>query len=253
MDRPLHGPIRALRASFPTPGQIMMIHSSRRVAGLLATGVAAIGMMTACSDEALAPLAPSAAALSASKGGPHGAGAVQTVTSDKKLAALRLSRPAFDKVAANWSQFKKSVEDGDVKAEPLRCEPKQRAYASRRIGAKGGRVTLGGHTIDIPAGALASDVEISMSVRPGPFMELEFAPHGLKFKKPVEITFNYGHCTVPANAPLDVVFVENGWRILENMPSSDVRGKKKMSTLTDHFSGYMMSTGRKGSVESDEM
>jgi hypothetical protein len=231
----------------------MTNHGTRRMAGLLATGIAAMAMLSACSDEALAPLAPSAApALSAAKGGRSG-GSVDQVATSGELAKLRLSRPAFDLLKANWSGFRKSVEDGDVHAEPLRCEPRQRQTSSRRIGARGGQVTLGGHSIDIPAGALASDVEISMSVRPGPFMELEFAPHGLKFRKPVEITFNYAGCTVPANAPLDVVFVENGWRILENMPSSDKRSTKRMSTLTDHFSGYMMSTGRKGAaVEMDD-
>ena len=229
----------------------MTNHSTRRMAGLVATGAAAIGMLSACNDEALAPLAPSVPpALSAAKGGKSG-GSVD-LTSASELAKLRLSRAAFDQLKSSWGQFQKSTEDGSLKADPLRCEPRQRQTSSRRIGAKGGQVTLGGHSIDIPAGALASDVEISMSVRPGPFMELEFAPHGLKFKKPVEITFNYAGCTVPANAPLDVVFVENGWRILENMPSSDKRSTKRMSALTDHFSGYMMSTGRKGAaVEMD--
>jgi hypothetical protein len=82
-----------------------------------------------------------------------------------------------------------------------------------------------------------------MESRPGTFLELRFSPHGLKFAKPVEMTFNYSRCTVPADRPLGVVYVGNGFRILETMPSTDKRNVQKMSTLTDHFSGYMMSTG----------
>ena len=237
-------PVGLTRPPFLNLGHLMMNHSPRRVAGLLAA-CASTALLGACADEAQAPLAPSARpALSASR-------APQSSTSDKELAALRLTRAEFDKLKSSWSKFEKSVEDGDSKAEALRCDPGNRLTATKRIGAKGGQITLGGNSIEIPAGALASDVDISITSRPGPFVELEFAPHGLKFAKPVEITFNYARCDVPAGTAIDVVFVGNGWRILENMPSSDRRTTKKMSALTDHFSGYMMSTARKGAAQAE--
>jgi hypothetical protein len=220
-------------------------HSARVRATLLALGAAGFA---ACSDS-ISPVAPTsqpslAAASANANANANGNGG--TSTSTVNHASLHLTQAQFDALRKDWATYKKAVEDGSVKAEALRCEPSQRLTATKRIGAKGGQITLGGHTIDIPAGALASDVDITLEAKPGPFVQLEFAPHGLRFAKPVELTFNYARCVVPADQPLDVVYVAEGFRILETMPTTDRRTVKKMSALTDHFSGYMMSTGRKG-------
>jgi hypothetical protein len=214
--------------------------SARVRAALLALG--AIGL-AACSDS-ISPVAPtSQPSLAAAKGNANGKGSGSS-------ALLLLTQAQFDALRTNWGSYTKLVADGSTKAEALRCEPAQRASATKRIGAKGGQITLGGgHSLTIPAGALASDVDITMESRPGAFLELRFSPHGLKFAKPVEMTFSYARCAVSADQAVGIVYVGSGFRILETMPSTDRRTTRKMSALTDHFSGYMMSTGLH---ESDE-
>ena len=206
-------------------------HTSRVRVALLAFG--AIGI-AACSDV-IAPLAPASSPQLAKSSANHKAGTGPS---------LSFTQAQFDALKTSWGTYNKALADGTQKAEALRCEPTQRATATKRIGAKGGQITLGGgHSINIPAGALASDVDITMESRPGPFLELRFSPHGLKFAKPIELTFSYARCTVPADKPLSVNYVASGFKILETVPVTDKRAVKKMSALTDHFSGYMMSTG----------
>ncbi|MGZ8490999.1 MAG: hypothetical protein ACXWZS_02215 [Gemmatirosa sp.] len=221
--------------------------------------VLAAVMLAACAD---APTAPGAVDAS-SPLTPHGAslGGKDEAPSEKDLAkeqekaakeaakaqeeaVRRLAKEEYERVKKEWEGYKKAVEKGNARAEGLRCEPSKGESRMKRIGAKGGSIEVGLHTIEIPAGALASDVEITASVQAGRFVELQFAPHGLQFRKPVEITFDYSHCIVAEAQALNVVYVGNGWRIFETMPSTDKRSMRRIAALTDHFSGYMVSTGR---------
>jgi hypothetical protein len=217
--------------------------------------IALAALLAACAD---APSGPRVAApgggLSAGKTPEEQAfddsvKAVQDSTKkaqkEQTSAARRLAKDEFEALKQDWKAYQHDVEHGTVQAVGLRCEPSNGDSKTKKIGPKGGGITVGAHQIDIPAGALASDVEITVSEKAGNTMELEFQPHGLQFAKPVEMTFNYGRCVVADAQALDVVYVGNGWKLLETVPSSDKRSAHRISALTDHFSGYMVSTGRR--------
>ena len=169
---------------------------------------------------------------------------IKKADKEQASAARRLAKDEFEALKKDWDRYRHDVEDGDAKAEGLRCEPSKGESKTKKIGTRGGVIALGTSQIDIPAGALASEVEITISQKPGNTTELQFEPHGLRFAKPVELTFDYGHCVVEDAQALGVVYVANGWKLLETMPSTDKRSAHRISALTDHFSGYMVSTGR---------
>lgn len=158
-------------------------------------------------------------------------------------AAHDLEKAELDALKRDWEQYKQAVKKGIVTASILRCEPKPAESATKRIGPGGGTISAGANRLEIPAGALTREVEISMSVPANPLVGIEFAPHGLQFAKPVEMTISYDQCIVPAGTELGVVYVLDGWRPDQKMPSHDERGSRTIAALTDHFSGYMVSTG----------
>lgn len=238
---------------FDSPPSDRATTTRRLRAGAVLGGVALGALLSACIDSPTGPrtLSPSGS-LSASKAAPTAealAKAAEKAAKAQEESERRLAKAAFDSLKKEWDRYKKSVEKGDAMAVGLRCEPSKGEYGVKRIGPKGGTLDVGLHTIEIPAGALAQEMDIGASVKPGASVELEFAPHGLQFRKPVEITFDYGKCVVADGDALDVVYVGTGWRILETMPSTDKRGAHRITALTDHFSGYMVSTGRRDTVE----
>lgn len=220
---------------------------------MLATGVL---IQEACTDQqhAATPLAP--ASLNALNAKDQafdfdGDGHLSTVeklakkaADDSLHAAQRLDQAEFDKLKKSWGQYKKDVESGTVEALTLRCDPFKNEDVTKRIGAKGGEIKIGDHVLTIPAGALAGDTDITMTQKAGPVVDLEFEPHGLKFAAPVELSLSYKRCIVPTGANIGVVYVENGFKILQTMPSTDKRSASSISALTDHFSGYVVAWGR---------
>lgn len=200
----------------------------------------------ACADGPSAPVAPEAPLASKVASSERELEKVaKREAKEQERAARRLEKAEFERLKKEWKAYKKAVESGAEQAVALRCEPTAGISKTKRIGPNGGRIDVGSHSIEIPAGALDAEVEITASVEPGPRTELEFAPHGLQFAKPVELSFDYSKCLVPESQALDIVYVGPGWRLLETMPSSDARGEQRIRALTDHFSGYMVSTGRR--------
>lgn len=128
--------------------------------------------------------------------------------------------------------------------------------ATATIGAAGGTLSAGGVTLTIPAGALAADEEITMTVPRGRFMEVEFAPHGLQFSQPATLSFDLRGANVSAatGRGLGGVYFEgslaNGqFRTLDTF---DVRVRSGvLSFEIDHFSGYCVVTGMDNRCECD--
>lgn len=125
----------------------------------------------------------------------------------------------------------------------LRCEPQSRVSETRVVGPKGGTINIGPHRLVVPPGALLSDVSITGTAPPNPAVNLEFAPHGLQFLEPVEMQVDYKQRIVPETAELGVTYMLDGWYAVEKMPSSDARKDKKITALTDHFSGFTVTWG----------
>jgi hypothetical protein len=159
----------------------------------------------------------------------------------KKLAKEQEKR-AFDALMKDWKAYKDAIKKGNIHAELLRCEPEKREFASKLIGPKGGKIDIGRHSLIIPAGALTEDVQISGTVISGPIAEVDFEPHGLQFARPVELEMDYGHCIVPEGMQQTVVYIDNGFKLLEDRPSFDDDDLKNVRAWLDHFSGYAIAT-----------
>lgn len=193
--------------------------------------VAVLVTLVACRNDAPTSISSSITAV-----------ALRTAAQDSALAA---ERAEFDRMTQEWKGYEASVKKGIVAADLLRCEPRKRETDTRVIGPKGGEVQVGPHRLRIPAGALDRNVTISAVALSGPIVDVEFEPHGLQFAVPVELRLDYGHCIVPSNEALQVVYLGVGRKIVAEQPSSDHRDLSQVRAVTDHFSGYAVATRTK--------
>ncbi|MCC6772443.1 MAG: hypothetical protein IT360_14710 [Gemmatimonadaceae bacterium] len=122
----------------------------------------------------------------------------------------------------------------------LRCSPLQFNLAAGVIGPAGGTLWVGPHKLVIPANALSQYQLIIATVPMGSLVRVQFAPHGLTFSQPAQLTMSYSHCAPPGNAQFRVAYVGSGMNILELPPSIDNRPASKVTGQIDHFSSYMI-------------
>ena len=78
----------------------------------------------------------------------------------------------------------------------LACNPLPYAANSATIGPAGGSLTVGPHTLTVPAGALTTPVLISAEAPVGTVNSVRFGPEGLQFAagKPATLTLSYANC-----------------------------------------------------------
>jgi hypothetical protein len=229
----------------------------RAASALLALTAGAI--LGACSEQSspFAPVAPAApaAAPNALLGLPIGGivggllntagGLVQGIA-----GGLPLPKPLDATVFGSIKKDKKAAKDKVshqlASAATLTCDVQVLAPQTRLIGPAGGVIQIGRHQLEIPAGALDGYVAITASVPFGSGSAIEFAPHGLQFNVPVQITLDYSGCTLPENSYRSVVYTDASAAgiVLDGMPSLDSASSHKIVALTDHFSGYIVAWGR---------
>jgi hypothetical protein len=125
--------------------------------------------------------------------------------------------------------------------EFLRCEPQDYSGDAEVIGPNGGELRMGHHKLIIPKGALDREVLVVGEAPVSELVEVQFSPHGLKFKRPVELVLSYSHCIIPPAYTYRIVYVgEDGKQILEFPPSKDDKSIKEVEALIGHFSGYIV-------------
>jgi hypothetical protein len=132
---------------------------------------------------------------------------------------------------------------------PCSTLPKQSVTAL--VGAKGGTIHVGPHTLFIPAGALPRTVAITAEIQSRPrgragsagldVNAVGFTPH-LKFQTPAYLVLSYANCDpasrrsplakviVYANEALNVIF--------EDEASNDSPDDERVTAPIDHFSNY---------------
>lgn len=201
----------------------------------IAVGALSLVALAACSaDRMTAPAAvPSQnASFSTAEAATRDAGRRMTPTQ------LEAAAPTFRTTSAD-------IEAPTTTPLPLSCGFTGRYMVSQRIGKGGGSLYFGRSEFKVPAGALASDVQITadISLSKGG-VTVKFGPHGLKFAKATELRVDYTGCTVPTGAAINVYHTDAYNRIVQTMPSAVVAGAPQVRALTDHFSGYTVSWGR---------
>src|ERR1041384_2410760 len=79
----------------------------------------------------------------------------------------------------------------------LACPTTESQRITGVVGLLGGVLSLGGTSIDIPAGAVSLPTLFEIVVPPSPYMEVEIHAVGLTsflFHKPASITLDYSRC-----------------------------------------------------------
>jgi hypothetical protein len=125
--------------------------------------------------------------------------------------------------------------------DPLVCPTDASYTASKKIGPWGGTLRFGPHTLTVPAGALSADTWITATAPKGSYAEVQFQPHGLKFKRDVSVTISYAQCgLLNFRRPPVMVYTDDNRTILEILESTLNRRNETITGKTDHFSSYIL-------------
>ena len=150
--------------------------------------------------------------------------------------------------------------DGDVEEYTLVRESGLGSLTELRvselIGIEGGQLTLLGHTLTVPAGAVTEPTIFSLTALPTGYVQVDLLAVRLEFgqllnvgasgfDRPVRVELTYERATnVGADDEDDLVILrldpEGLWAVHEVMPSEVDRQERTVSTWLDHFSGYCM-------------
>jgi hypothetical protein len=68
-------------------------------------------------------------------------------------------------------------------------------------------------------------------------VDVRFAPEGIQFLKPAQLTLSYKGCVRPTSADLFVAYLDQG-KVLELPPSVDLRVDDEVEADIGHFSRY---------------
>ena len=124
----------------------------------------------------------------------------------------------------------------------LQCSALPAASATQTIGSGGGSISVGPHTLWIPAGALAQPTSITASIVTGQGVNgIRFQPEGLRFAKPAYLTMSYANCNLLGSLlPKRIAYTTNLLDILEYLLSVDNLLAKKVTGQVNHFSEYVI-------------
>ena len=140
--------------------------------------------------------------------------------------------------------------DAEVRQKPalqnaslLECPVNEASTTSAIVGPLGGLVSVAGTSISIPAGALLSPVEVTVTVPASNYMEVDISVSGTEhflFEQPVVVTLSYARCTRNTSfTPLSAWYIDTETHdLLENMGGIDNKLLKTMTFVTPHLSGY---------------
>jgi hypothetical protein len=117
------------------------------------------------------------------------------------------------------------------------CNRQSARTVSRTIGAEGGILTVNGHQLDIPPGALSEEVTITMSAPVDTVRTVDLLPEGLRFNPGARPTLylNYAGCHGEAAG---IAYVSDALELLEYMESVVDGTNGWISTRLAHFSRY---------------
>jgi len=116
------------------------------------------------------------------------------------------------------------------------CKLQKEEWKTEKIGTRGGRVSVGGISLAIPAGALTRTVSITAHTLPTTSASVQFLPEGLQFAVPATLTMSYMKCDTP-RLGVNVVYVQAD-TVTEVVPSNNHPLLKWVTASIRHFSSY---------------
>jgi hypothetical protein len=152
-------------------------------------------------------------------------------------AALEASEATYDSLSGIWDAY----QDGDLSLDDERftlCDPLQYVATVKIIGEAGGTLDFGPHTLRIPAGALDGPTVITAEGLTSLRVEARFAPHGLRFHRPVSLELSRKHCEGHADRQHRIVYLGDGTDVREWIPSDDDDAEGEVRARIAHFSAY---------------
>lgn len=126
----------------------------------------------------------------------------------------------------------------------LQCPTSQSASAVGLLGPLGGVVSLGGHSVVVPFGAVSLPTLITLRAPASSYVEVDVTANDLLsflFRRPVSITIDYSRCLAEATAgaPLAVWHIDPQTKaLLEPMGGVDDPVRRRITFQTGHLSGY---------------
>ena len=123
------------------------------------------------------------------------------------------------------------------------CESGVERVATATITPMGGTVSVEGVTVNVPAGALLQPTELTLRVPASRYLRADIDATGFEhftFEAPISVSMDYAGCPPGQieQGPISVWYVGDDGALLEQMPTLDDRGKKRVTFLTGHLSGY---------------
>ena len=115
------------------------------------------------------------------------------------------------------------------------------------IGPAGGSVTLNGHRLDVPAGAVTQDVRFTITVLPAAFLKVRIEADGkpnFDFQVPASLTLSFARCA-PAdpNEPLGIFKIDlRNDAVLKRLGGEVDRQAQTITAKLDGLSGYSVGT-----------
>jgi hypothetical protein len=142
-------------------------------------------------------------------------------------------------------------------------QPITRSFVVTR--SNGGRIEIeeAGLRVDVPSGAIATNsLNITVTVLPGKAIAYDFQPHGTKFLKPLAFrqdlegtTWDHSNFKGTLNGgyfkDTRQLNLLSGLAILDELFPIEIKTHEARFNI-NHFSGYMVSGGRKGSSYYEE-
>ena len=128
--------------------------------------------------------------------------------------------------------------------ELVECPTDVSYETSGTVQPLGGSVTLRGHAVNVPLGAVLTPTTIGLAEPASQYMMIELSANGqdhYQFEAPLSITISYERCSRSNidKAPLQVWLVdETTGALLQNMGGIDDKEARTITFETDHFSGY---------------
>jgi hypothetical protein len=138
-----------------------------------------------------------------------------------------------------------SPPEGD-QPELLVCPTSETHYKTAFIGPWGGSISLGGHSLRVPFGALQFPVLITLIEPASPYMEISVHVWGFDFFEfllPVRLSISYERCdpSVIGPEPVQAWYIDEVTKeLLENMNGVDDREAQLVRFRTGHLSGYAL-------------
>lgn len=126
----------------------------------------------------------------------------------------------------------------------LECGSGSGASASGAIGAEGGTVTVGGHSLTLPANAVSSRVTFRIVERQDKYVGVEVEPHGTQFNRDATLALSYARCQSEAGrfSTLQIVEVKpGGTNVIKELGGDWNRGDMTVLVKLEHLSGYLIS------------